>query len=137
MSKVVILNREAILAAEDLPKEIVETPEWGGAVYVRALTGTERDKFEGSLADQIRPDGSVKKMDMTNIRAKLVALTVVDEDGQRIFSDADVKALGGKSAAVLDRLFAVAQRLSGFSKEDVEELAKNSEGAQSDGSTSD
>ena len=47
-SKVVFLNREAILAAEDLPRELVEVPEWGGAVYVRALTGAERDQFEAS-----------------------------------------------------------------------------------------
>lgn len=127
-SKVVFLNREAILAAEDLPRELVEVPEWGGAVYVRALTGAERDQFEASIVEQ---RGRDVRMNMRNIRAKLVALTVVDEDGQRIFTDDDVAALGGKSAAALDRLFAVAQRLSGLSKEDVEELAKNSESVQS------
>lgn len=127
-SKAVFLNREAILAAEDLPRELVEVPEWGGAVYVRALTGAERDQFEASIVEQ---RGRDVRMNMRNIRAKLVALTVVDEDGQRIFTDDDVAALGGKSAAALDRLFAVAQRLSGLSKEDVEELAKNSESVQS------
>lgn len=127
-SKTVFLNREAILAAEDLPRELVEVPEWGGAVYVRALTGAERDQFEASIVEQ---RGRDVRMNMRNIRAKLVALTVVDEDGQRIFTDDDVAALGGKSAAALDRLFAVAQRLSGLSKEDVEELAKNSESGQS------
>lgn len=132
-SKTVFLNREAILAAEDLPRELVEVPEWGGAVYVRALTGAERDQFEASIVEQ---RGRDMRMNMRNIRAKLVALTVVDEDGQRIFTDDDVAALGGKSAAALDRLFAVAQRLSGLSKEDVEELAKNSESVQSAGSIS-
>src|SRR5690606_19506049 len=127
-SKVVVLNREAILAAKDLPRELVEVPEWGGAVYVRALTGAERDQFEASIVEQ---RGRDVRMAMRNIRAKLVALTVVDEDGQRNFTDDDVAALGGKSAAALDRLFAVAQRLSGLSKEDVEELAKNSESGQS------
>lgn len=127
-SKAVFLNREAILAAEDLPRELVEVPEWGGAVYVRALTGAERDQFEASIVEQ---RGRDVRMNMRNIRAKLVALTVVDEGGQRIFTDDDVAALGGKSAAALDRLFAVAQRLSGLSKEDVEELAKNSESVQS------
>ena len=108
--------------------ELVEVPEWGGAVYVRALTGAERDQFEASIVEQ---RGRDVRMNMRNIRAKLVALTVVDEDGQRIFTDDDVAALGGKSAAALDRLFAVAQRLSGLSMEDVEELAKNSESGQS------
>jgi len=33
-------------------------------------------------------------MNLRNIRAKLVALTVVDGDGKRLFSDADAKLLG-------------------------------------------
>ena len=49
----------------------------------------------------------------------------------------DISVLGQKSAAALQRVFNVAQRLSGFSDEDLEELAKNSSDAQSDGSTSD
>ncbi len=75
-------------------------------------------------------------MNLQNIRAKLVALTVVDEQGNRIFKDEDVKWLGNKSAAALDRIFEVAQRLSGLRDEDVEELAKNSESDLSDDSTS-
>lgn len=124
MAKVKILTRDAILQAEDLPRELVEVPEWGGCVYVRALTGAERDAFEASVVEQ---RGKSTKMNLRNIRAKLVALTIVDEEGTRLFSDADVKLLGQKSAAALDKLFEVAQRLSGLKDEDVEELAKNSE----------
>lgn len=125
----VILTRDAILQAEDLPRELVEVPEWGGAVYVRSLTGTERDAFEFSIVEQ---RGRSAKMNLRNIRAKLVAVSVVDEDGNRLFTDSDVKVLGQKSAMVLDRLFAAAQRLSGLRNEDVEELAKNSESDQDD-----
>ena len=125
----VILTRDAILQAEDLPRELVEVPEWGGAVYVRSLTGTERDAFEFSIVEQ---RGRSAKMNLRNIRAKLVALSIVDGEGNRLFTDTDVKALGQKSAAVLDRLFAVAQRLSGLRDEDVEELAKNLESDQDD-----
>jgi hypothetical protein len=39
--------RSQILAADDLPREAVAVPEWGGVtVWVRTLTGTERDRFE-------------------------------------------------------------------------------------------
>jgi len=131
MAKLKILTRDAILGAEDLPRELVEVPEWGGCVYVRALTGTERDAFEASVVEQ---RGKSTKMNLRNIRAKLVALTVVDEEGTRLFSDADVKLLGQKSAAALDKLFEVAQRLSGLRDEDVEELAKNSDGVLSEDS---
>lgn len=120
MSK--FLTRDAILKAQDLPTEVVEIPEWNGAVIVRGLTGAERDAFEQSI---VETRGKNTRMNLRNIRAKLVALTVVDEDGNRIFSDEDAEALGKKSAAALDRVFAVAQRLSGLRPEDVEELAGN------------
>lgn len=126
-----ILTRDAILQAKDLPKELVAVPEWGGEVYVRALTGAERDSFEQSMLEQ---KGKSSKMNLKNVRAKLVALTVVDEDEKRLFSDDDVKFLGNKSAAALNRIFEVAQRLSGLRPEDVEELTKNSESDQSEDS---
>ena len=44
-----ILSKEAILAADDLPREKVNVPEWGGEVLVRTMSGTDRDAFEASL----------------------------------------------------------------------------------------
>lgn len=129
-----LLTRDAILQAEDLPTEDIEVEEWGGAVRVRALTGAERDAFEQSIVEQ---RGKSTRVNMRNIRAKLVALTVVDADGKRLFSDKDAELLGKKSAAALDRVFEVAQRLSGLSPEDMEELSGNSEEGQSDGFTFD
>jgi hypothetical protein len=129
-----LLTREAILNAPDLQVEDVDVPEWGGKVRVRGLTGAERDAFEQSIMEQRGRDMS---LNLRNIRAKLVALSVVDEQNNRVFSDADVKALGQKSAVALQRVFEVAQRLSGLRNEDVEELAKNSENGQSGDSTFD
>ncbi len=45
------LSKDAILAAKDtkLSGEI-SVPEWGGSVYVKTLTGTERDAFEDAYA---------------------------------------------------------------------------------------
>ena len=126
------LTRDAILQADDLPAEDVEVPEWGGTVRVRGLTGAERDAFEASIVEQ---RGKTTHFKMENLRARLVALSVVGEDGKRIFSDSDVKALGRKSAVALQRVFKAAQRLSGLTAEDVEELAKNLESDQSDDST--
>jgi len=117
------LTREAILGVSDLPTEDVPVPEWGGVVRVRTLTGAERDAFEGSIVEK-RGKKMVVKSD--NMRARLVALAVVDEDGNRLFTDADVIALGKKSGAALARVFQVAQHLSGLTEDDVEELEKNS-----------
>lgn len=126
--------REQILAAHDEHMEMVSIPEWGNlTVYVRIMTGAERDKFE---ADTVRTNGKDMKLNMINVRARLCVLCACDEKGKRIFLDADADALGDKSARGLDRIFSVAQRLNKLRKEDVEDLAKNSGSALSGASIS-
>lgn len=128
------LTRDDILQAVDLKYEDVQVPEWGGVVRVRGLTGAERDAFEASVVER---QGKQSKLNMANIRARLVALVIVDGDGKRLFSDADVAALGRKSGVALNRVFETAQRLSGITEADMSDLEKNSVSGQSEGSTSD
>ena len=144
MSETMILSRDAILAADDLPRETVEVPEWGGAVIVQGLTSRQRDLFEASIQKR-RPGGKKRhkdqqetedRIDLDNFRAKLVVRCVVDEQGSRIFGDQDIETLGAKSAQAVSRLFDVAQRLCGMSNEDVEELAGNSGETTGGGSSS-
>jgi hypothetical protein len=111
-----ILSKDAILAADDLPRETVSVPEWGGEVLVRTMSGTDRDAFEASLLEK---DGR-----MENVRARLVALTLCDPQGDRLFDDSEIAALGRKSARALDRVFAVAQRLNGIGVEQVDAAKK-------------
>jgi hypothetical protein len=129
-----LLSRDQILTAHDLDTEDVDCPEWGGTVRIRSLTGEERDRFEASCL--IERDGK-QSTNLENMRARLVALSVVGEDGKPVFTGADVKRLGMKNAAVLDRVFEAARELSGLTKTDVEELTEGLGDAQSDGSTSD
>ena len=117
-----LLTKEQILSASDIQTEDVPVSEWGGTVRVKALSGAERDQFEMSMFEE---RGKKVQRNLQNMRAKLVSLSIVDEKGSRVFTDADVKALGNKSAAALDRVFAVAMRLSGVSEQDVDELAGN------------
>ncbi len=116
-----LLSRAEILAAEDLTRELVEVPEWGGAVYVRGLTAAEYDAITVSA---IEGSGKNHHVNLANLRVKIVAASVVDEDGKRLFSDSDIKALGNKSAAALQRVFSVAQRLSGLGDEALEKATK-------------
>jgi hypothetical protein len=131
------LTREAILKADDLPTEIVPVPEWGGDVLVRGLNGTERDEFEASTMVLRGPAGKQQAVpDTANIRAKLVARCIIGDDGEPMFTQQDVHALGLKSSAALDRIFEVAARLSGISDRDLEDLGKDSKNGQSAGSIS-
>lgn len=126
-----VLTKDEILQADDIRKEKVEVPEWGGSVYVKTMTGTERDQFEASII------GVKGERDMVNLRAKIVALSTVDEEGKRLFSFEDVVELGKKSALPLNRVFSVAQRLSGFTPQDMEDMTKNLSAGQEESSSSD
>ena len=128
------LKREDILEVKDIEIEEVEVPEWGGTVCVKGMSGLERDAFEASI---VQAKGKGTKVNMENIRAKLAAQTLCDEQGERLFTDADVKLLGKKSAVALQRVFVVAQKLSGIGDADVNELVDGLNENPLDGSPSD
>lgn len=131
------LGREDILNASDIEIESVEVPEWGGVVFVKGMTGTERDAFEASLAMPDRKPGEIATADLRDLRAKLCVQTMCDEGGKLIFSDKDVEALGKKSAAALQHVFKVAQRLSGIGEDDLEDMKESLEGDPLEDSASD
>jgi hypothetical protein len=127
--------RDAILEAQDLPTEDVQTDEWGRFgvpfVRVRGLSASEREKWELSVGET---DG--KKV--THIREKLVVATVIDDDGSPAFQPSDIKMLGERSSAVIVRLFNTARKLSGMRTEaEAEAEANPSKGDQEDDNSSD
>jgi len=122
-----ILSKDEILATEDLPREKVFIKEWKGSAIIRGLTASERDEFEANI---FTGEGKGRKFNHSNLRARLLSLTICNEVGERIFSEADVEKLGKKSAKVMDKLFGISQRLSGIGQTDLEDLLKNSEPEQ-------
>lgn len=121
-----VLTKEQILGVQDLIIERVDVPEWGGVVCVRPITGTDRDSLEIAFKDT-----------RIGFRARLAAKSICDESGQRIFTDADVLALGEKNATALDRVITVALRLAGMTEAAAEEAEKNLMSCQSGDSGSD
>lgn len=133
MSKV--LNKQDILQARDVVKEMLEVPEWGGAIYVRSISAAERGLIEEGAAKFKESKGKNDTFART-FTVKMVSMAVCDENGQRLFEDKDIALLQQKNAAVISRIAEVAQRLSGFSKQDLEELEKNLPEAQPEDSPS-
>lgn len=120
------LSKAAILSTKDARVEQFEVKEWGGEVYIRTLSGTERDSFEESfLEDRKR-----------SIRERFLVLTLCDEGGNRLFTDAEIEDLGKKNSIVLNRIFDKAWSINAFRSEDVDALGKDSSSAQSGSSTS-
>jgi hypothetical protein len=113
-----LLDKSAILGASDLPHEDVPVKEWGGTVRVRTMTGAERDEFRSAIATE----GGVL---VGKFSAALLAATIVDENGGRLFSVEDMVALQAKSATALDTAANVAMRLNGLGAAAQEDAVKN------------
>lgn len=117
-----MLTRESIFGTlPKLHREEVSVPEWGGSVWVRVLTGAERDRLEIQWGETKRH----------NFRARLVAYATCDEKGKNLFTEQDIQALGHQPTSALCRVCDVAFRLNLFTRDDVEELQKNSESGPS------
>lgn len=125
-----ILTRDQIAKIDDLRKESVDVPEWGGSVLVRELNGRERDMLETTML----AGGAGRNVD--NVRARVVAMTVVDEAGKQVFTLKDIEMLGQKSARAVGRIYSAAMRLSTMEPKDIEDTAKKSEPAQGEDSPS-
>lgn len=124
--------REQLLkkAAEGTPYETIELPELGGTFRVYTMSGTDRDAFELSSYDET----ALTRVNRSNITARMVVFTLYDTEGKRLFHDGDIEAVGKLNSRLLRKIFAVAIRLNPLGDEDVDELAKNSDGGQSAGS---
>lgn len=107
------LTRDVILGLRDREIVAVDVPEWGGVVYVRSLTAAERDRWEHGL------EAERGTLGFANVRASLAALSICDQDGNRLFADGDTTLLAEKNALPLDHIFAACQRLNGLGREEI------------------
>jgi len=134
-----LLKRENLLEKEKLDVKKVDLGK-GEYVYVREMTGRERDNFERSLMREIR-DKKGKLADYeTNIRdfrAKLAVCTVCDENGELILKPEDYNELSkNMRISKLEEIVNEAQKINKISEEDKEEMVKNLEAAPGGNSNS-
>lgn len=141
-----VLTKDSIFKAEDITKEWIDIPEWKGGLYIKVLSGGERDAFEEGMFKSNDMGNFTRNLE--NMRARLIAFAAVDVNNKPIFDSTlkydvqgklygDIAELGKKSSIVLDRMYTVAQRLNKLRKEDIDDLTKNSLPDQSEDSTSD
>lgn len=125
--------RAAVEAARTNPDiEQRDVPELGGLTYVRGLTGKQRDVWE-----QWCVVGEGKNKHLKNVRGKLLARTLCDEQGTRLMADVDAEWLGDLPGAIISPLYDIAARLSGISEAVKQDLEKFSEAEGSGASSSD
>jgi hypothetical protein len=108
-----ILTVEAILAVPDTTTEIVQMPEWGGAVKVIGLT--KRQQVDIRRAAMV--DGEV---DAEKVQAGIFREGVLEPR----FTEEQMGALFDKNAGLVDRVLMVIMRLSGMEEGAVKEKEK-------------
>lgn len=119
------LSKKQILEAKDIKTKELQVPEWDGSVYLRVISGADRDVFEQAFSE--------KKMDA--FRTRFLVMTLCDSDGEKLFTADEVDALNKKSSVVLNRIFDAAWELNAFTPAAVESLGNDSPSDQSASST--
>ena len=125
--------RDKILTADDLRREPLTLERWCVTVYVRELTGTERAEYETLLIEN--KDQPMAER-IRNMRDSLIALTTVNEAGERVFNSDDIEELGKKNAAELERVYDLSMTINRLDEKDIEADAGNLEPSGSDDSIS-
>jgi len=124
-----LLDKDALLRKEEL--EIVQVDLGKDEyVFVRQMTGRERDIWEHSMYSFIDDENSKRGVRMErhldDFRAKLCVCTICDEKGNLLLEPKDVPALSqNMSAARLEKIVNEAQKLNAITEEDKEALIKN------------
>ena len=119
------LSREALLTPAAVPVEEVPIAALGGSVKVRGMTARQRSEFEKSFQTS---SGKPNKRKQGQMRERMCVACCVDDDGQALFTEDDIDALGRQRADIVEPIVNVAMRLCGMTQEDVEQLEGNSDG---------
>lgn len=134
--------------AFDLRKETVDAPELGGAVVVRGLMASEAFALGALRSQSLRrvrearaehdrtvaalppgasaPEFDAPDLDFSELRAyggyisQMLACTVGVPSGMALYTPDQWEVVGQHRPALVARLQAVAERLSGLNTEDVE-----------------
>jgi len=135
-----LLTRTELLTKEELEVVKVDLGK-GDFVYVRQMTGHERDLFEQSLLKKNKDSKGViigYEQATEDFRAKLAVQTICDETGTLLLRANDYLVFSQSiSAKKLEKIINKAQSLNAISEEDKELLVKNSDADQVGSSNSD
>ena len=96
------LSAAEIISKFDRKPRKVEVPEWGGHVSVAEISAADAERFFSKEKEYHMAD--------------FLAMCLVDDDGNRLFTDEQISDLGKKSAKVIRRLVEVAQEVNGYSE---------------------
>lgn len=100
----------------------LEVPEWGGVIRLRRMDVKDRLGLSESIQ---------KHEDSLMFMVKVVAYTMVDAEGRRIYGDEDLETLLALDLEPIKRIYDASMEFSKLRGEDFEEAVKNSGPSQS------
>lgn len=110
--------REKIKNAKDINSEIVHV--WNCDIEVKTIMAKDRARI---LNEVMSDDG---KINNANFHILMIIDSCYDpETNEKIFSHKDAEWLSEKSAGSIEKLSAVVMKLSGLTKDSMEETEKN------------
>ena len=109
-----VLGRADLLLGNHLKKELVDVPELDGALWLRELTTSQLLSWNERI-EQLRGDGKeINARNSIQLMALMVSYSVVDGDGQLLFTEDDAAQLAENKISTLTLLSTKALELSGM-----------------------
>lgn len=122
MTKTKTLNKSQLSAAlselATVKFHTIHIPEISGHINVKVHNVREREAYEEVAF--------VVNKSKEPMRAVLFAHAVVDDEGNRLFSDDDIKDIAEYPSSVLVKVWDTYHRINGFTPQKVDEAEKNS-----------
>ena len=130
-----IANRSALLKLCERRYIDLELEDTGVTVRIQSLSEKEKSTYETRLI--AKSGRGILRERLQDATRRLIALCLVDENNDRVFSDSDVNQIGEMDSFVSSRIYDAAQEHCGFNKGDIEDTVKNSEKSHVDDLPSD
>jgi hypothetical protein len=129
----VIPTAEQFLTSAELDraKRDVPVPELGAGMVIPiwGMTPRERSAWEDKQSQYSEKQRAKHKL---TVRERILVECCRNDDGVQLFTMDQIEQLGKRRGDVIERLVNVALELSGFSDQDLDKLAKNSDAALED-----
>ena len=128
-----LLNRNQILEAKDIQTKDIEVKEWGGTIRIKQLSAKEyNDIFMNMInirkmaAKQLSKkntnenlEEAINELAIKNQKILIIIKSVVDENMNPLFTEADMELLYQKNTNVINRLIEEIEEFNSVSTEDV------------------
>ena len=128
--------RDSILAATDIPTELVHVPEWDCDVEVRGMDLASREGIAEIASESVNARQTGGASNPVWNASVVIAVAFDPDTGERLFTQDDVAALNSKSAKAIMVIAETGARLSGLTDEEEVEAGKDSPSTPADVSSS-